>query len=172
MNGTTTTPERAAGPRDAEAFRLHAELCKVFTDPKRLMVLEALRAGECSVGELAGMVGMSLPNASQHLSVLRHAGLVATRRDGTTVFYTLAEPRIAQACDIVHQIVLDRMPEARSPARTRLPRLGKPVRAAVPGAARALILPPTGHAPRAADVLSGSWEEVECRSKRAPTTAH
>jgi ArsR family transcriptional regulator len=56
---------------------------------------------------------MSLPNASQHLSVLRHAGLVATRREGTTVFYSLSEPRIAQACDIVHQIVLDRMPEAR-----------------------------------------------------------
>jgi len=114
VNGTITTPERVTGPRDAEAFRLHAELCKVFTDPKRLMVLEALRAGECSVGELADVVGMSLPNASQHLSVLRHAGLVATRREGTTVFYSLAEPRIAQACDIVHQIVLDRMPEARS----------------------------------------------------------
>jgi ArsR family transcriptional regulator len=114
VNGTITTPDRAAGPRDAEAFRLHAELCKVFTDPKRLMVLEALRAGECSVGELADGVGMSLPNASQHLSVLRHAGLVATRREGTTVFYSLAEPRIAQACDIVHQIVLDRMPETGS----------------------------------------------------------
>jgi ArsR family transcriptional regulator len=114
VSGTSTTAEPAAGPREADAFRLHAELCKVLTDPKRLMVLQALRAGERSVGELADVVGMSLPNASQHLSVMRHAGLVATRREGTTVFYSLAEPRIAQACDIVHQIVLDRMPEGRS----------------------------------------------------------
>ena len=99
--------------RDAEAFRLHAELCKVLTDPKRLMILQALRAGERCVGELAEIVGMSLPNASQHLSVLRHAGLVSTRRGGTTVYYSMAEPRIAQACDIVHQIVLERHPEAR-----------------------------------------------------------
>jgi ArsR family transcriptional regulator len=114
VTGVTTIRDPAAGPQEAEAFRLHAELCKVLTDPKRLMILQALRAGERSVGELADVVGMSLPNASQHLSVMRHAGLVATRRDGTTVFYSLAEPRIAQACDIVHQIVLDRMPEARS----------------------------------------------------------
>lgn len=113
VSGVTTIPERATSPLEAEAFRLHAELCKVLTDPKRLMILQALRTGERSVGELAEVVGMSLPNASQHLSVMRHAGLVATRREGTTVFYSMAEPRIAQACDIVHQIVLDRMPEAR-----------------------------------------------------------
>jgi len=114
VSGATTIPERATDPLEAEAFRLHAELCKVLTDPKRLMILQALRAGERSVGELADVVGMSLPNASQHLSVMRHAGFVATCREGTTVFYSMAEPRIAQACDIVHQIVLDRMPEARS----------------------------------------------------------
>jgi ArsR family transcriptional regulator len=81
----------------------------ISTDPKRLMILQALRSAERSVGDLAEMVGISLPNASQHLSVMRHSGLVATRRDGTTVFYSLAEPRIAQACDIVHQIALERM---------------------------------------------------------------
>jgi ArsR family transcriptional regulator len=94
--------------RDDTAFRLHAELCKVLTDPKRLLLIDALRNAERSVGELAKQIGMSLPNASQHLSVLRHAGLVAARREGTTVHYRLIEPRIAEACDIVHQIVADR----------------------------------------------------------------
>jgi len=113
VRDTTTAPEGTDRRCDAEIFRLHAELCKVLTDPKRLMVLQALRTGERSVGELADEVGMTLPNASQHLSVMRHAGLVTTRREGTTVFYAMAEPRIAQACDIVHQIVLDRLAEAR-----------------------------------------------------------
>ena len=106
---TTTTVDAARdAPFDEAAFALHAELCKVLTDPKRLMLIDALRHDERCVGELAATIGMSLPNASQHLSVLRHAGLVAARREGTTVFYRLVEPRIADACDLVHQIIADR----------------------------------------------------------------
>lgn len=95
--------------RSMEAARLHAELCKTLIDPKRLMILQLLRSGERSVSELAQEVGISLPNASQHLSVMRHAGFVGTRREGSTVFYWLTEDRIAQACDIVHEIVVERL---------------------------------------------------------------
>jgi len=100
---------------DAEAFRLHAELCKTLTDPKRLMMLQALRDGERSVGDLAALVGMSLSNASQHLAVMRYAGLVARRREGATVFYRLTEPRIVEACAIVHTIVVERIAGRRLP---------------------------------------------------------
>jgi ArsR family transcriptional regulator len=92
-----------------EQFALHAELCKILTDPKRLHLINELRDEERSVGELAAKLGMSLPNASQHLALLRRAGLVSTRREATTVFYRLSEPRIAEACDIVHAIVTDRV---------------------------------------------------------------
>lgn len=95
-----------------DRYRLHAEVCKVLTDPKRLMLIDALRPGECSVGELAAMLGVALPNASQHLAVLRAAGLVDSRRVGTTVLYRLTEPRIIEACDIIHAIVGRRL-EAR-----------------------------------------------------------
>jgi len=88
-----------------ERYRMHADLCKVLTDPKRLMILEALRGGDRSVGELAETLGIALPNASQHLAVLRNAGLVEGTRAGTTVVYRLAEPTIVDACDIVDQIV-------------------------------------------------------------------
>ena len=89
-------------------FALHAELCKILTDPKRLYLIDALRDNERSVGELADQLGMSMPNTSQHLALLRRAGLVSTRREATTVFYHLSEPRIAEACDIVRAIVADR----------------------------------------------------------------
>lgn len=91
-------------PRRIERYRVHAELCKVLTDPKRLMILDALRHGERSVGELAGAIGVALPNASQHLAVMRNAGLVDSRRVGTTIIYRLAEPTIVVACDIVQRI--------------------------------------------------------------------
>ena len=90
--------------RELERYRLHAELCKVLTDPKRLMILDALRHGERSVGDLAQAIGVALPNASQHLAVMRNAGLVEGRRAGTTIIYRLAEPTIVDACDIVHRI--------------------------------------------------------------------
>ena len=59
---------------------------------------------------------MTLPNASQHLAVLRAAGLVAGRRRGTSVVYRLAEPAIAEACDIIHAIVGRRLERAARPA--------------------------------------------------------
>ncbi len=90
---------------DVERYRLHAEICKVLTDPKRLRLLHALRDGERSVGDLAAVLGVSLPNASQHLAVLRAAGLVDGRREGASVRYRLAEPAILDACDIVGTIV-------------------------------------------------------------------
>ena len=94
---------------ELERYRLHAEVCKVLTDPKRLMLLDALRAGDRSVGELADAIGVTLPNASQHLAVLRSAGLVEGRRTGTTVLYRLAEAAIVEACDVIHAIVERRL---------------------------------------------------------------
>jgi DNA-binding transcriptional ArsR family regulator len=99
----------------SERYRLHAEICKVLTDPKRLMLLDTLRGGERSVGELAAEIGVALPNASQHLAVLRSAGLVDGRRTGTTVNYRLAEPAIVEACDIIHAIVTRRLERVALP---------------------------------------------------------
>ncbi len=103
-----------------EHYRLHAEMCRVLTDPKRLMLLDALRGGERSVGELAVAIGVALPNASQHLTLLRTAGLVEGRRIGTTVVYRLAEPAIGDACDIIHAIVARRLERATRPAADRV----------------------------------------------------
>ena len=103
---------------DADALarhRAHAELCKVLTDPKRLMLLATLCDTERTVGELAEAIGVSLPNASQHLAVMRNAGLVETRREGTSVRYRIAEPAITDACTIVDSIVRRRLGLPPSP---------------------------------------------------------
>jgi len=115
----TTTPVRMP----SERYELHAAICKVLTDPKRLMLLEALRTTERSVGELASELGVALPNVSQHLAVLRGAGIVEARRTGQTVRYSLAEPSIVDACDLVGGIVARRLagrpqPPVPSPVTT------------------------------------------------------
>jgi DNA-binding transcriptional ArsR family regulator len=107
----------ATAPDPLDRFRLHAEVCKVLTDPKRLLLLAALRDGDRTVGELAAVIGASLPNASQHLAVLRSAGLVDGRREGSAVRYRLAEPAILDACDIVGGIVERRLATRRTLVR-------------------------------------------------------
>ncbi len=89
--------------QEAERQR-SAAVARALGDPKRLCVLESLASGEASVGELATRVACQVPNMSQHLSVLRSAGLVIARRDGSTVYYRLADPRVIEACQLLQAI--------------------------------------------------------------------
>ena len=91
-------------PVDLERFRAAADICRALTDPKRLALLHQLRDRERTAGALAADLGCTLANASQHLSVLRHAGLVASRRDGTSIHYRLALPEILEACETVARL--------------------------------------------------------------------
>jgi DNA-binding transcriptional ArsR family regulator len=85
-----------------EAERLRAAaIGRALADAKRLCVLETLAAGEMSVSDLSARAGCAVPNMSQHLAVLRSAGLVATRREGSTVYYRLADPRVLEACRVI-----------------------------------------------------------------------
>ena len=81
-----------------------AAIGRALADPKRLCVLECLSAGELSVGELSSRAGCQVPNMSQHLSVLRSAGLVTSRRVGSTVYYSLSDPRVLEAYELIQSI--------------------------------------------------------------------
>jgi ArsR family transcriptional regulator len=81
-----------------------AVVARALGDPKRLCVLESLADGEASVGELATRVACQVPNMSQHLAVLRSAGLVTARRDGSTVYYRLADPKVLEAYKVLQSI--------------------------------------------------------------------
>lgn len=81
-----------------------AAVARALGDPKRLCVLESLAGGEVSVGDLAMRVSCQVPNMSQHLAVLRSAGLVTARRDGNTVYYRLADPKVLEACQLLSSI--------------------------------------------------------------------
>ena len=88
---------------DAERNRA-AAIARALADPKRLCVVERLADGERSVSDLSRDIGCQVPNMSQHLAVLRSAGLVASRRDGSTVFYRLADTRVLEAYRLLQQV--------------------------------------------------------------------
>ena len=92
-----------------EVLKLQAELCKSLSDPKRLHIIQELRAGERSVGELTAILGIKQSNTSQHLAVLRQIGIIQPRKEGSTVYYKLANPKIAEACDLVHEVIAEQL---------------------------------------------------------------
>jgi ArsR family transcriptional regulator len=92
-----------------ELFRMQAEICKTMADVKRLAILHVLRDGERSVSQLVDELGLPQANVSQHLAILRERGIVSTRREGTSIFYSLANPKIAQACDMVQEVLADQL---------------------------------------------------------------
>jgi ArsR family transcriptional regulator len=92
-----------------EVFELQAELCKSLADPKRLMIIHELVDGAKSVNEIAERLGLKQSNASQHLAVLRKAGVIVPDRKGNTIFYSLLTPKIASACDMVREVIAERL---------------------------------------------------------------
>ena len=82
--------------RGLPAVDLRAKLFRGLADPSRLSILEALRAGPLSVGEIVTATGLSQPNASNHLRCLSECGLVASDQSGRFVHYRLSDPSIDQ----------------------------------------------------------------------------
>jgi DNA-binding transcriptional ArsR family regulator len=82
----------------------YAAISRALADAKRLCVLEILAGGERSVSDLSREASCQVPNMSQHLAVLRAAGLVETRRDGNTVYYRLTDPRILEAYRLIKSV--------------------------------------------------------------------
>lgn len=90
---------------ESRLFQLQAEICKTLADPHRLKIVHELRQGEKSVGQLVAILNIPQSNVSRHLAIMRERNIVQTRRDGTSVFYSLANPKIGDACDSVRKIL-------------------------------------------------------------------
>jgi len=94
---------------DLELYKLKAEISKTFSDPKRLMIINELRNGERQVSELAQALKLPQAVVSRQLALLRTRGVVTPRREGTSVYYSLTDLKIIEACDLVHQVLLNRL---------------------------------------------------------------
>lgn len=77
----------------------------MFTSPARIHILNVLRDGEKSVHELADAIDLPQPNVSQHLTVMRTRGILTYRKEGTTVYYRLSNPKVLKAFDIIREVL-------------------------------------------------------------------
>lgn len=92
-----------------EITRLQADVLKVLAHPVRLEILHLLADGPVEVGRLAAATAASQPNVSQHLAVLRSAGLVEPDRHGREIRYRLTDPDVIRACSVMHGVIRRRL---------------------------------------------------------------
>lgn len=90
-------------------YALQADVLKILSNARRLEILHRLAEGPLEVSRLADEMGISQPNVSQHLAIMRGAGLVEWERDGREVHYRLADPDIIVACDIMRGVLQRRL---------------------------------------------------------------
>jgi len=90
---------------DVELYRMQAEIAKVLGNPVRLRALNLIGDREVAYGALLDDLGVSKANLSQHLAILRKAGVVSVRRDGVHVYYRLTLPEITSLCAAMRELL-------------------------------------------------------------------
>lgn len=96
---------------DKTVFKQQARVLKALANESRLMIIDRLSRGECTVGELTVLVGSDQSTVSKHLSVLRSHGIVEDRRRGNNVFYRLLTPCVLSFFSCASQVLTDRREE-------------------------------------------------------------
>lgn len=92
-----------------DLLQLQAEVLRTLAHPRRLDIIHRLAQGPWDVGGLAAAIGISQPNASQHLAVLRNTGLVEAERVGREVRYRLVDPDVVVACGLMQAVLQRRL---------------------------------------------------------------
>jgi Predicted transcriptional regulators len=92
-------------------YRLKADFFRLLGHPARVRILELLRDGERSVGDLQAELGLDSSGTSQHLGAMRRQGVLDSRRAGTSVFYRVKDPQLFQLMEVARQILSTQLQE-------------------------------------------------------------
>ena len=92
-----------------DIYKIHAQICKALAEPKRLLILNELREGEKTVGDMAASLELPQATISQHLAILRQRTLVYSRRHGVNVFYRIANMKIIRALDLLREVMAEQL---------------------------------------------------------------
>ena len=109
MKAETVQKPQAITAMPDEAVADVAAYFRVLSEPSRLKLLQALYEGRRSVGDLTELLDCSMANVSRHLSALARQGMVERVTEGTTAYYSIADPTIYALCDLVCKGLLERM---------------------------------------------------------------
>ena len=107
-------PQRPlAAALNPSVTEVKAELFKALGHPARIRVLEVLSDGEHSVSEMQPLVGIESSHLSQQLGVLRRAGVVTTRKDGSSVYYALRDPQLVELLAVAKRVLINALADSQ-----------------------------------------------------------
>jgi DNA-binding transcriptional ArsR family regulator len=101
-------------PFNHPIYVVKADFFRILGHPARVRILELLREGERSVGDLQRELGLDSSGTSQHLGALRKQGLLESRREGTSVYYRVRDPRLFQLLEVARQILSSNLADAQA----------------------------------------------------------
>jgi DNA-binding transcriptional ArsR family regulator len=90
---------------DSLVYERQAAMCKALAHPSRIQLLDLVGKGERACGDLQKQLGISKANLSQHVSQLRQAGMIVTRRQGKQMFCSIALPEVKEACQMIRNVL-------------------------------------------------------------------
>ncbi len=102
---------------DMTIYNLQAEISKTLAHPLRIALLHTLKEEEKTVNELVEILNASQSNISQHLALMRQRQMVKTRKNGSSVYYRVANPKISQACDIMREVLMEQLSQKHEIAK-------------------------------------------------------
>ncbi len=102
-------PKMQKNDIEKKIYEYHAEMCKVFSHPTRLEIINTLREGEMNVTDISTRIGIDMGNLSQHLGMMRDRRILVTRKGGNVVYYRLANPKMLNAFDILREILIEQI---------------------------------------------------------------
>lgn len=88
-------------------YTMHADMCKTISNPRRQAIIDTIRDKEMTVSEIVEKTGVSQANISQHLSILRSKGIMQSRRQGNSIYYSLSNLKILKAYDLISEVLLE-----------------------------------------------------------------
>jgi DNA-binding transcriptional ArsR family regulator len=93
--------------KDKTIYTLHAAICKTLANPLRIEIIDLLGGKELSFSEILEETGTLKSNLSQHISVMVTNGILNSRKEGLKVFYNLSSPKVAEACRIMRELLIE-----------------------------------------------------------------
>jgi len=114
--GSFTLANKADKDSDAlqaEVFERQARICKAFANSTRLRMLDLLGKRDWAASDLQKQLGVSKANLSQHVAILKGAGVVSARRDGKAVYFSLTMPEVKSACQLIRDVLRAQIRDGR-----------------------------------------------------------
>ena len=96
---------RRRSPLDKQVLERQVRICKAFASTVRLHILDLLGEGEWAISGLQHELGITKPNLSQHLAILKAAGIVSARREGKHIYCSISMPEIKRVCQLIRAVL-------------------------------------------------------------------